>query len=186
MGLRGDDTLRIQHRLSHADFDTAQIYIREAQALGPDVGEPFPPLPASLLSDRSDPGPESLGGEAEKSQPVGTTKESLAGWTGLENETISITCGVSAEPPRKLDSEPPRSKRANSATPGHAGKTVAELDPVEVALAEAIAKAAAAGQWAVVSQLATELSARRTTPAAPKAALVVLEAERRRRDAGRR
>lgn len=34
-------------------------------------------------------------------------------------------------------------------------------DPVEVALAEALARASAAGEWAVVAQLARELEARR-------------------------
>lgn len=35
------------------------------------------------------------------------------------------------------------------------------VDPVEVALAEALARASAAGEWSVVSQLARELEARR-------------------------
>jgi integrase len=49
MVLRGDTPLVIQHRAGHLDFDTTQLYIREGEALRGDVGEVFPPLPASLL-----------------------------------------------------------------------------------------------------------------------------------------
>jgi hypothetical protein len=47
MVLRGDSPLVIQHRAGHLDFDTTQLYIREGEALRGDVGEVFPPLPAS-------------------------------------------------------------------------------------------------------------------------------------------
>jgi hypothetical protein len=50
-------------------------------------------------------------------------------------------------------------------------------DPVEAALAEALSKAAAAGAWEVVGQLARELEARRKA----RGAVVDLEAERARR-----
>jgi hypothetical protein len=56
MALRGEDPLRIQRRAGHADFDTTQIYIREAEALGRHIGEPFPPLPGALCGNVEGPG----------------------------------------------------------------------------------------------------------------------------------
>jgi integrase len=49
MAIRGDDPIKIQRRAGHEDFATTGIYIREAENLETDVGQPFPPLPASLL-----------------------------------------------------------------------------------------------------------------------------------------
>ena len=49
MAIRGDEPLRIQRRAGHARFDTTEGYIREAEALGRNIGAPFPPLPTSLL-----------------------------------------------------------------------------------------------------------------------------------------
>ncbi len=50
MAIRGDDPLRIQQRAGHEDFDTTQIYVREAEPVREGFGSPFPPLPASLLT----------------------------------------------------------------------------------------------------------------------------------------
>jgi hypothetical protein len=44
------------------------------------------------------------------------------------------------------------------------------MDAVEVALAGALTKAAAASEWAIVRQLAHELEARRTAPQEPSVA----------------
>jgi integrase len=73
MALRGDDPLKIQRRAGHADFDTTQIYIREAEALGPDIGEPFPPLPACLLG-ASEGGPN---GPTQRGESSGESSENL-------------------------------------------------------------------------------------------------------------
>lgn len=54
-------------------------------------------------------------------------------------------------------------------------------DPVEVALAEAIKGATAAGEWSVVAQLARELEARRNAHAAPN----VTQLRPPKKDAGR-
>ncbi len=40
--------VRIMQRAGHRNFSTTQGYIREAEAVGLDAGEPFPPLPPSL------------------------------------------------------------------------------------------------------------------------------------------
>jgi hypothetical protein len=55
---------------------------------------------------------------------------------------------------------------------------VAESDPVEAALAEALTRAAAAGQWGTVETLSRELQARRES----RANVVQLDAARRRRE----
>jgi integrase len=49
MAIRGDEPLTIMHRAGHNDFKTTQGYIREAETLGRNVGEPFLPLPRSLV-----------------------------------------------------------------------------------------------------------------------------------------
>jgi hypothetical protein len=50
---------------------------------------------------------------------------------------------------------------ANPAIPGRLDANLDALDPVEIALAEALTKAATAGRFDVVGQLARELEARR-------------------------
>lgn len=57
------------------------------------------------------------------------------------------------------------------------------VDPVEVALADALARAADAGQWEIVGQLARELETRRKARQAPD--VVDLEAERAKREGKR-
>lgn len=50
LAVRGDEPLRIMQRAGHASFGTTQGYIRTAEAIRQGFGEPFPPLPACLLS----------------------------------------------------------------------------------------------------------------------------------------
>ncbi len=47
--LDGTEHVRVMQRAGHRNFSTTQLYVREAEAVGIDVGTPFPPLPASLL-----------------------------------------------------------------------------------------------------------------------------------------
>lgn len=47
--LRGDSHLDIQRDAGHESFETTQLYIRAAGAVGRGVGAPFPPLPPELL-----------------------------------------------------------------------------------------------------------------------------------------
>ena len=49
MAVAGEDPLRIKQRAGHQSFSTTEGYIREAENLRTGFGEPFPPLPASLL-----------------------------------------------------------------------------------------------------------------------------------------
>ncbi|UQA61784.1 tyrosine-type recombinase/integrase [Polyangium aurulentum] len=65
MALRGDQPLVIQQRAGHRHFSTTQRYIREAESISGNVGQPFPQLPAALLRFR-----ENLAGNlAESTQP---------------------------------------------------------------------------------------------------------------------
>ena len=48
--VRGDDALKIQRAVGHLSLDTTQRYIREAEVIGRDIGEPFPPLPPGILA----------------------------------------------------------------------------------------------------------------------------------------
>ena len=59
------------------------------------------------------------------------------------------------------------------------GPSRGDGDPVEIALATAIERASAAGEWAAVGQLARELEARRL---AAQARVVDIGAERRNRE----
>ncbi len=83
----GASTRSITHRAGHNDFKTTQGYIREAETLGRNVGEPFPPLPRSLV-EWSGKGPAEGGPGSQLSE---MTKEEMAGWTGLEPAASGVT-----------------------------------------------------------------------------------------------
>ena len=51
--VRGDDNLKLKYRAGHKSFATTEIYIREADAIREGFGEPFPPLPQSLLEGKT-------------------------------------------------------------------------------------------------------------------------------------
>lgn len=50
MAVRGDDPLKIMQRAGHTDFQTTQLYVREAEAVRDGFGEVFPALPPTLLA----------------------------------------------------------------------------------------------------------------------------------------
>jgi integrase len=54
MALRGDDPIKIMRRCGHENMETTMIYVREAEHLGPSVGEPFPKIPVELLVSLSE------------------------------------------------------------------------------------------------------------------------------------
>ena len=87
----------------------------------------------------------------------------------------------SSPKPANVESAPEWSERVDSPAPAPVEPAPAAVDPVEVALADALTKAAAAGRFDVVAQLAGELEARRK---ARTANVVDLAAEAARR--GRR
>jgi hypothetical protein len=51
--VRGDDPPRIKLRAGYAGFTTTEMYIREAENLAGDFGEPFPELPPELTGGGS-------------------------------------------------------------------------------------------------------------------------------------
>ncbi|HVX93661.1 MAG TPA: site-specific integrase, partial [Polyangia bacterium] len=79
MALRGDEPLAIQQRAGHADFATTQRYLREAETLGHDAGEPFPALPEDLLGGATEP----LGSQAS---PPDSSAESSSGGLSIEKD----------------------------------------------------------------------------------------------------
>ncbi len=51
--LAGTDPLKIMQRAGHEGFATTQGYIKTAEAVGVNVGQPFPPLPRELTGERA-------------------------------------------------------------------------------------------------------------------------------------
>jgi integrase len=49
--VRGDDALKIQRAVGHKSLATTQKYIRDAEVIGRDIGEPFPALPVAILAE---------------------------------------------------------------------------------------------------------------------------------------
>lgn len=195
MALRGDDPLRIQRRAGHADFDTTQIYIREAETLGRDVGAPFPPLPACLLNGAkgADPGGDSPGESPGTLRGVAIPKSShldtlRGGRDSNPHENVSERRASAGFRAPKVDGTAPK-VNANPATSGGAGDSRAIPSTPPNARAAAVAKLAAVlGEVADDPDAAREVNeaiARLLRPAAPPAAedaaVVDLGAERARR-----
>jgi hypothetical protein len=57
-------------RVGHQRFETTLLYIREAETLGMNVGEPFPPLPKSLLESVGDQAANATAGRGESSKAI--------------------------------------------------------------------------------------------------------------------
>lgn len=72
LALAGVDPLKIQRRAGHASFSTTQLYIREAENLTGDVGQPFGALPPSFLAEIS--APDQSSGESSE-RPTTSTEE---------------------------------------------------------------------------------------------------------------
>jgi hypothetical protein len=104
MAIRGDDPLKIIQRAGHADFQTTQIYVREAEAVREGFGEIFPPLPDSLLKP-SDPGSEgSADGSGGCLQSVSTDDPSTGnhdGGAGNRGRTETARIANSARSQRR-------------------------------------------------------------------------------------
>jgi len=69
-------------------------------------------------------------------------------------------------------------RHGDASAPPAVAELVSESDPVELAMATALERASAAGQWTAVEVLAREIEARRKA----RAGVVQIEAGRRRRD----
>jgi hypothetical protein len=71
-------------RAGHTNFKTTQLYVREAEAVREGFGEPFPALPASLLT----------GARTEIASQIPSQRsqvsESAVGGTGFEPATSGL------------------------------------------------------------------------------------------------
>jgi integrase len=83
--LAGTEHVRVQQRAGHKHFATTALYIREAETLGVAVGEPFPPLPASLLGQSEGPGPSDPQGPSAGPTP-GPMVTEVTGTKGESSE----------------------------------------------------------------------------------------------------
>jgi hypothetical protein len=104
--LDGTEHVRIMQRAGHRNFSTTQGYIREAEALGENVGQPFGALRASLLSGDSEPA------EAESAADESSNESSRGAFVGgfvFGSSTISARLFAS---PRGFEhyARPPRSR----------------------------------------------------------------------------
>lgn len=163
--VRGDEPLRIQHRLGHTDFNTTRGYIVEAENAREGFGMPFEPLPEGLLE-----------GISHASFARGhASPRKLVEPAGIEESGGAKCADVGDDPQRSEPTDAshvakPRATdrvRAQSASGilGGAGDRGAgganQADVIEAALARAIDAAAAAGRFDVVMQVVRELEARR-------------------------
>lgn len=94
--------------------------------------------------------------------------------SGYESEPLVSQDAGTIELPQKAEGANPRS----SAVVEPKDQSRPNQDPVEAALADALTRASAAGQWDVVGTLARELQARRQA----RTDVIDLEAARRRRE----
>lgn len=94
--LAGTEHVRIMQRAGHANFSTTQLYIREAESVGVQVGEPFPPLPAALKEKATGNGlsgassPQVSDTRAENGRPQRDSNpcyslERAVSWAGLDD-----------------------------------------------------------------------------------------------------
>jgi integrase len=68
--LAGTEPMRMMQRAGHATFTTTLGYIREAEAVGMNVGTPFPALPAQLTGEGDDEPPNEPGDEGGDHSPT--------------------------------------------------------------------------------------------------------------------
>lgn len=163
--VRGDDPLKIKSAAGHKRFATSEIYIREAEAIRDGFGVVFPSL-------------EALANYASITRGASNSAEALWSRRGSnprkaekqqENSTDRVSDPVVS--PALADDNPAKVDAERNAS--------VDPDPVEVALASALAKATEAGRWDVVAQLARELEARRTARNAPNVVRLALDRAKR-------
>lgn len=170
--------------LGHRDRTTTEKYYLRGKGIRiHHVGMPFPPLPATLLGP-SEPGiPVKLtcqnnGGEMQPSETAsqsarrGSTRRTLGRAPKVanehENSQIDDPASDRIEPVRPREQVKPTEYRTG---------VEQEIGAFEMALADALQRAAVDRRYDVVSQLARELEARRTARQSP--AIVDLAARRR-------
>ena len=116
LAVRGDEPLKIKQRCGHQTFGTAELYIREAEAVRDGFGAVFPPLPAALLAAPESSGESSgrgplasnqLRGQDLNLRPSGYEPDELPGCStarvsGNRTDAVSqVTCSPSDAGPLK-------------------------------------------------------------------------------------
>lgn len=160
MALRGDEPLVIQQRAGHKDFATTQRYLREAECLGQDAGEPFPPLPADLVCTVVEPS-EVVDVEVGSSLPS-TDKCQISASDEKHAEKQATPTGIESE--SEQTSEPPGEETAGNSTVNteqecSSSDAIDSLVPGKLpasaaALRALLSDATAQGDWAEVARLA--------------------------------
>lgn len=160
MAVRGDEPLKIQWRAGHTIFATTQRYIEQARKAAGTFGEPFPPLPSTLIHPtRLDGGLDAVEGSTFH-LPV-TTDKNLVTPMGIEpgfvceNQANSAEFGavVSPDDPLNLPAIPGVAQPPSNPRP-------IPTDALDAALARAIDAALAAGDLLLVSRIIAQVEAR--------------------------
>lgn len=161
--IRGDNPMQIMQHAGHEDFKTTQGYIREAEAVGADFGDVFPPLPSELYEsgERDEIGAAELNRSVNRSKPRNVSEPLWVDRDSNPQETSSKQPIFDAN--RSADTTDADGQGGAVATNPNATATPGSdsIGPLE----HALSLAAQAGRWDVVSQLARELEARRLASA---------------------
>lgn len=157
--VRGDSAPVIQDRLGHTNYAMTQRYVREAAIIREGFGEPFPELPKCLID-----GPEK--GFSRTILRTGPLSPwNCSGEAGIRTRGAGPDARESQGNSATSPEPSPATGDDNPAIAGAERKTCAESPElsgdVVAALAVALERASAAGEWGVVAALARELEARR-------------------------
>jgi len=155
--IRGDDVRAIQRHAGHEKYATTEGYVHEAEDFRGKVGAVFP-LVIDVLTNRADPELRSGFDQGEKSgqkRRRNGVPKGIRSWSDPDFARGFRSESKRSEAPILGDTE------ANSANLPARSVGRSEPDALEVALADALGKAVAAGQWAAVEVIAAELRARR-------------------------
>lgn len=162
--VRGDEPLKIMQRAGHADLQTTQIYVREAENLAAGFGVVFPHLPPDLLdggfashSRRS----ESQSSNTAISDHLGVepTRIEFVEEKPPSAENKSGSSPASREPHRETGRPSEASGGSPPATPTR------EAEPSVAELETALVRAMLDGLGAVAEEITRQLRARRDTGA---------------------
>lgn len=146
---------RIQRRLGHASPSVTDKYIKAAESFDPTmIGAPFPELPEGVSPKRW----------TTKEKTPGLGRGFLVARVGFENTEAPASAPHSPAINELADTKPADTSISTPET-GVFGPTVGPGGSVEDALARALDRASAAGEWTVVAALARELEARRLASA---------------------
>lgn len=166
LAMSGVSVDKIMRRAGHDHIQTTMGYVKLAEDLTGDLGEPFGPLPPSLLG-----GSATIQLPSErKTDPKRPVSSGKKGWAQRDLKPEGdVPNSVSPHNPSNVDDEADAAIELAStpkytATRDAVTEKVAATEPVDVvesALAHALTEAASVGRFDVVAQLAGELQARR-------------------------